>query len=339
MNPGNPKLTIGLIVLFALVIVFSVPFFGSASLSFSDVFISTEDETNDSFQKIFWQLRMPRVLLGFLAGAALSISGMVFQAVFRNPLATPFTLGVSSGAALGATISITLGTSFTFLGISTISLFAFAGAFTSLIIVYGISAIRGSLSTAGLLLAGVAVSLFCSSLILFIQYISGLSNSFRILRWLMGGIEIVGYESIVNILPLVIIGTFLIFLYLRELNLLSIDEEFAVSKGVASERTKVVLFVATTLMVSGIVSLCGPIGFVGMIVPHICRALIGADHRYLFFASFFFGGAFLTICDTFARLIVEPVEIPVGIITALLGGPFFIGLLIFRFGNIRNVRI
>ncbi len=278
--------------------------------------------------EIFWMLRMPRVCVSFLAGAALAVSGMSFQALFRNPLATPFTLGVSSGAALGAAIYIRAGLSVALLGIPGISISAFTGAALSILLVYGFTRLRSGFTTATMLLAGVAISFFFSSVNLFTQYISDFTQTFRIIRWLMGGLEVVGFRSVLDMLPFVVVGALVIFYLTHELNLLATGEEIAASRGVNIQFVRRAIFFATSLMVGGVVAVCGPIGFVGMMSPHICRLIIGPDHRYLAPATLLFGGAFLTVCDTFARTIIAPAEIPVGVITALLGGPFFIWLLI-----------
>jgi iron complex transport system permease protein len=278
--------------------------------------------------EIFWRLRMPRVSVSFLAGAALAISGMSFQALFRNPLATPFTLGVSSGAALGAALYIRIGLPVVLLGIPGISISAFTGAALSILLVYGFTRLRSGFTTGTMLLAGVAISFFFSSVNLFTQYISDFTQTFRIIRWLMGGLEVVGFRSVIDMTPFVIVGSVVILLLTHELNLLTTGEEIAASRGVNIRFVRRAIFFATSLMVGGVVAVCGPIGFVGMMSPHICRLLIGPDHRYLAPATLLFGGAFLTLCDTFARTIIAPAEIPVGVITALLGGPFFIWLLV-----------
>jgi iron complex transport system permease protein len=179
-----------------------------------------------------------------------------------------------------------------------------------------------------MLLAGVAVSFFFSSLILFLQYLSDFSQSFRILRWLMGGLEILGYDSVFSLFPVVLSGVLILAILRHELDLLTTGDDLATSRGVAVKKVRAVLFLVTSLMVGGVVAVCGPIGFVGMMAPHICRLLTGWNHRHLLPATFLFGGAFLTLCDTFARTLIAPVEIPVGIVTALLGGPFFIWLLL-----------
>jgi len=312
-----------LVALFAVAIasMLLTPFAGIISISPGDVF------GNTAASNVFWNIRVARVLTAFLAGAALSVSGMTFQAIFRNPLATPFTLGVANGAALGATLSIWLGLSFSVLGFSGDSVFAFFGAGGAIFLVYGLTRLRKGLSTLTMLLAGVAVGAFCSSIILFIQYMSDFTQSFQIIRWLMGGLEVVGYGPLFNMLPFVLAGAVVILFISQELNLMVTGEEIAVSRGVDVRRTRLLAFIATSVMVGGVVSVCGPIGFVGMMAPHICRLVLGQDHRYLAPASLLFGGIFLLFCDTLARTIIAPAEIPVGVITALLGGPFFIWLL------------
>ncbi len=283
---------------------------------------------------IFINLRIPRVLTAYLAGSALALSGMAFQSIFRNPLATPFTLGVSSGAALGAALYIRLGLTLSLLGISGVGLSAFAGALLSVLMVYGLTRLKGGFSTATLLLAGVAVSFFFSSLILFIQYISEFSQSFKIVRWMMGGMEIGGYGPAMQLAFFTSIGSLILLLLTNELNLLLTGDDVAISRGVNTLRVKRLLFVAVSLMVGAVVAYCGPIGFVGMMAPHMCRLMVGTNHRALLPASFLFGGLFLVACDTFARSIIPPAEIPTGVITALLGGPFFLALLLNKKGNL-----
>lgn len=278
--------------------------------------------------RIFWMIRVPRVLAAWIAGAALAAAGMAFQALFRNSLATPFTLGVASGAALGAALSIRFGVAVSFAGLSGTPVSAFIGASVSILLVYGISRVRRGMNTATMLLAGVAVSFFFSSLNLFTQYISDFTHTFRIIRWLMGGVQVVGYRSVLEMLPLVLVGVLITLWLTRELDILTTGEEMAAGRGVDVARTRNFLFFAVSLMVGGVVAVCGPIGFVGLMVPHICRLLVGPGHRFLAPACILAGGSFLALCDTFARTVIAPAEIPVGVITALLGGPFFLVLLI-----------
>lgn len=316
-----------LLFLLAIVALTGAPFLGIESVPFQALWGGCDDPIKND---IFWRLRLPRVILAFLAGAALSTSGMTFQAVFRNPLATPFTLGVSSGASLGAAICIQQGWIFSLCGISSLSLSAFLGAIISIFLVYALtSRSRTGSSTATMLLAGVAVSYFFSSIILFVQYLADFTRSYRMLRWVMGGLEsVVSFRDVFTLLPFVITGCLIVWYLLHELNLLTTGEEYALARGVEVAKAKLLLFLAVSLMVGAVVAVCGPIGFVGLMAPHICRRLVGAEHRHLYPAAWLFGGAFLVICDTAARLIMAPAELPVGIITSLLGGPFFLWLLL-----------
>ena len=292
-----------------------------------DLSVLTRPGAKDLDALIFWQIRLPRVLLAMIAGMGLSLGGVVFQAIFRNPLATPFTLGVAGGASLGVTLSLFLGLSFTVLGISGISLAAMLGATGAIALVYGISRALGNSSPHSMLLGGVAISFFFSSLILLFQYLGDISNTFRIIHWLMGDLSRASYSTLLQALPFVLSGIIITASLHKELNLLTIDDDLASSYGLRVERMRMVLFLAVSLMIAGIITVCGPIGFVGIMAPHICRILIGTNHRHLIPASILFGGTFLTICDTIARTIATSAEVPVGIITSLLGGPFFLWLL------------
>jgi iron complex transport system permease protein len=282
---------------------------------------------------ILWRIRLPRACLGFLAGASLAASGMAFQSLFRNPLATPFTLGVSSGASLGAALYVRAGLVSAAAGVSGVSLAAFAGASLAIFLVYGLTRAGRGFSTATLLLAGVAISYFFMSLILFIQYTADHVTSFRVTRWLMGGLQIVGFEAILQLVPFVAAGLAVILLLLRELDLLVLGEDLAAGRGVDVSRVKKLLFFAASLMVGGVVAVCGPIGFVGLVIPHIGRLLVGARHRELAPFSILAGGAFLVLCDAAGRALMSPLEIPVGVITALIGGPFFVVLLLRGFAE------
>lgn len=316
----NKRLTI--LSLLSLAALLLLPFFGSISVL-----------TDESGAAVLRELRIPRVVTAFMAGAALGICGMAFQALFRNPLATPFTLGVSGGAALGATVWLRFGLAAGLLGTAGTSLAGFAGALGAVALVYGITRLRAGFQTATLLLAGIAINLFFSSLILLLQYFSDPGETFRVVRWLMGGFFPVGYSVPLTLLPFLVAGTALLALRVREMNLLLAGEELAGTRGLDVERTRKQLFLAASLLTGSVVAACGPIGFVGMMAPHICRLLVGADHRRLMPASFLFGGCFLALCDTLGRTLAAPAEIPVGVITALLGGPFFIGLLLRRTGG------
>ncbi len=287
------------------------------------------DPSYEGIEKdIFWRIRIPRTLVSFVAGCGLALSGMAFQAMFRNPLATPFTLGVSAGASLGAAMYVRLGIIFSVAGASGISIFAFMGALLSVALLYGLTTVSRNFSTATMLLAGVAISFFFSSVILFTQYISDHTQSYRIVRWLMGGFEVSGFDSLFNMLPFVVTGGAILLYMTKELNLITTGDEIAISRGVDIKKVKNVIFFATSMMVGGVVAISGPIGFVGMMSPHICRLIIGPNHQHLTPATLLFGGVFLTVCDTIARSVIAPAEIPVGVVTALIGGPFFVWLLL-----------
>lgn len=288
------------------------------------------DESNPLDHKILWNLRAPRALSAFVAGAGLSLGGMAFQALFRNPLATPYTLGVASGASLGAALYIHLGLSFSLLLIPGISLLALLGALATAFLVYLLTSLKRGFSSAVLLLAGVAINLFLSSLILFIQYFSDVHETFRIIRWMMGGISATGFHESWQMAQLVLPGLLLLIYHYRELDLLLGGEELAHSRGVDLERAKKMIFLSTSLILGGVVAFSGPIGFVGMMAPHMMRLIFGPGHRLLAPASLLFGGLFLVLADLVSRLLIAPAEMPVGIVTSLLGGPFFLWLLLGR---------
>ena len=301
------------------------PLVGGQAISIDAVLAA---RPNDPDAIIFWDIRLPRVCLAWVAGAGLAAAGMAFQALFRNALATPFTLGVSSGASLGAAIGVRMWLGASLLGFSGVTIGAMGGALLAIAIVSGLTSLKRTCSTGAMLLAGVAVNFFFSSLILLIQYTADFYDTFRILRWLMGGLQMVGFESSLQVLPFVACGTILLASLVGELNLLTVGEELAISRGVAVARVKTLLFLAVSAMVGVIVSICGPVGFVGLMCPHICRIIVGPDHRRLLPATVLFGGAFLVVCDTIARTAFAPTELPVGIFTSFLGGPFFLWLLL-----------
>jgi iron complex transport system permease protein len=276
--------------------------------------------------QIFFLARLPRAVAAALVGGTLAAAGVVFQGLLRNPLATPYTLGVSAGASLGAMVAITFGAAFPVASVATASL---VGAFIAVTVVYVLASVRQhGMSTTVLLLAGVTLNSFFSALILFVQYLSDFAQTFRALRWLMGDLDVAGYGAILASLPLIGIA-FVTFVWLaRPLNLLSLGAEAAGTRGLDVHRTQRIAFFSASLATGAAVAVGGPIGFVGIIVPHLVRLLVGADHRLVLPASTLFGGAFLVACDVIARTALAPIELPVGIITALIGGPFFLWLLV-----------
>jgi iron complex transport system permease protein len=323
--PNNRRLLV-MLCSFSALIVCLAPFVGSYSAVSGSP--GSPGSVPDAGQIIFWHLRLPRVCLAFLSGAALSLGGLVFQALFRNQLATPFTLGVSSGAAFGAALFFILGASFSAYGFSGSAPCALIGALGTVALVQALAQSGRARSQVAVLLAGVVISFFFSSLIVFLQYISDFTGIVRMTRWLMGGFEVVGFDSPLKLFPFALLGFVYVFAKARELDLIAVDDEIALSRGVDVQKIQRNLYVITSLMVAGVVSLCGPIGFVDIIVPQICRILVGSGHRLLSVACVFFGGAFMVACDTAGRTIIAPYEMPAGIITALLGGPFFLWLLL-----------
>jgi iron complex transport system permease protein len=324
LRRGLPIITGCFVAMVAAVLI--APLVGSTPIQLSRVFSRSLPFADNVDAQIFFIARLPRALAAALVGGTLAAAGVVFQGLLRNPLATPYTLGVSAGAALGAMLAITFGSTWVFGGVASASL---AGAFLAVAIVYALASARHrGLSTTVLLLAGVTLNAFFSALILFVQYISDFAQTFRALRWLMGDLDVASYRPILAALPLVAIA-FAAFAWLaRPLNLISLGAEAAGARGVHVERAQRVAFFSASLATGAAVSVGGPIGFVGIIVPHLVRLMVGADHRLVLPASTFFGAAFLVGADALARIVFAPIELPVGIITAVIGGPFFLWLLI-----------
>ena len=328
MNLRSYTTTLSIFFLLLLITLCIAPLIGSTDISLNRAFSTTLNNSNNIDASILFQVRLPRILLGAITGAALSVAGAVLQALLRNDLAAPFTLGVSSGAALGAVIAIALNLNFTLLGFPIISLFSFMGSLGAILLVFNLVRTRhGEFPTGVLLLAGVTANFFFASLVMFIHYLADFSQSFTIIRWLMGGLDITDYNTILTVFPIVFIGIFILLFVSRDLNLISTGVHSASSRGVNVKKIQKIGFVTASLITGTVVATCGPIGFVGLIVPHIVRLFVGPDLRILIPASMLFGASFLVICDTFARTLLSPTEIPVGIITAMLGGPFFIWLL------------
>jgi len=320
----------GFLALTLLVLLFT-PTVGSTPISLAKVFDRSVPWDANVDAQIFFVARLPRVLAGALVGAALAASGVVLQALLRNPLATPFTLGVSAGASLGAMIAVVLKLELTVLGITSVPLASFAGSLVATSIVYWLAASqRRGLSTNVLLLAGVTLNSFFSALILFVQYLADFAEALRAIRWMMGGLDVAGYASILAALPFIIVAFGVFLMMMRTLNLLSAGAESAAARGVEIVKAQRMAFLSASLATGAAVSLGGPIGFIGIVVPHLVRLMVGADHRIVLPASALFGAAFLVACDLAARMVMSPLEIPVGVVTALIGGPFFLWLLVKR---------
>ncbi len=320
------------VTLFAIgtvAVVLWAPTVGSTSISLAKAFDRSIPWEENVDAQIFFVARLPRVLSGALVGATLAAAGVVLQAVLRNPLATPFTLGVSAGGALGAMLAIAFGLEVGMMGVSSIPIASFAGSLVAIGIVYWLaSSQKRGLSTNVLLLAGVTLNSFFSALILFVQYLSDFTESFRTIRWLMGDLDVGSYSPLIAALPFVV-AAFAVFAILpRTLNVLTLGDDVAAARGVEVVRTQRLAFLSASLATGAAVSLGGPIGFIGIIVPHLVRLMVGSDHRIVLPAAALFGAAFTVLCDLSARTIMAPLELPVGIITALIGGPFFLWLLV-----------
>ncbi len=282
-------------------------------------------------QSIIILIRLPRILCGAIVGAALAASGTVFQGMFRNPMADPFVIGASQGAALGAAIAIVLGVGSSFLGASTIPVFAFVGCIFSVLLVYSISRVGSRVPITTLLLSGLAVGLFELALITYLQTIAG-DKLGHLTFWIIGSLSSsrVTWTGLLSILPFVVVGIVITYLYSRDLNLLTLGEDQAQHLGVNLERSKFILLISGAFMTAAAVSISGLIGFIGLMIPHLTRLLVGPDHRILLPASVLMGASFLVLCDGVARLMTSPAspgEVPVGVITVTCGVTFFLFLL------------
>ena len=320
---------VSLFAIGTVAVVLWAPTVGSTSISLTKAFDGSIPWGENVDAQIFFVARLPRVLSGALVGAILAAAGVVLQAMLRNPLATPFTLGVSAGGALGAMLAIAFGLEVGMMGVSSIPIASFAGSLLAIGIVYWLaSSQKRGLSTNVLLLAGVTLNSFFSALILFVQYMSDFTQSFRTVRWLMGDLDVGNYSPIIAALPFIMVA-FAVFAVLpRTLNLLTLGEDVAAARGVEVIRAQRLAFLSASLATGAAVSLGGPIGFIGIVVPHLVRLMVGSDHRIVLPAATLFGAAFTVLCDLAARTVMAPVELPVGIITALIGGPFFLWLLV-----------
>jgi cobalamin transport system permease protein len=288
--------------------------------------LALQPDWSQNFATIVQQVRLPHTVLILLTGAALGGSGATYQGVFRNPLADPYLIGVASGAGLGAVFAMAVHWPNSMLGLYTIPIAAFVGAALTILLVYSLARVGSSLPTTTLILAGVAVSAFASSLTSFLMLRSN-QELRRAIGWLMGGSILSGWEPVLAILPYVLIGLLLLLSSGHALNVLQFGEEQAVQLGLPAERVKAFLLVAASLTTAAAVAFSGVIGFIGLIVPHIVRLLWGHDYRRLVPLSILGGGTALLLADLLARIVLAPQVIPVGIVTALAGAPFFLWVL------------
>jgi len=322
-------LRVALAVLVLVIVMFVCSRVGTESVSLKRVFSGggSPDVVNADYQ-IFVQVRLPRIILAVIVGAALACSGVVFQALLRNPLADPYILGISSGAGLGAIIAVIGGLNWTLWGRSPIAVFAFAGALGTVWLVWFIGRFTGRAHVTGLLLAGVVVNAFFSAVIMFLTSVAKAQQVYSTIFWLMGNMTEEDFPVLWVSAGCVATGILALFYISPQLNALSFGQDDARSMGINTSRTRIIAFSVAAAITAVAVSLSGLIGFVGLIVPHGVRLVFGPDHRQLLPLSAIVGAIFLVAADTLARIIVAPAQLPVGVVTAIVGGPFFLILLI-----------
>ena len=320
-------------LLLAIVVVAAA--FGSVEISFSTIsrvllsalpFVNVAPDWPAALQTIILDIRLPRIILAGLVGAALATAGATYQGLFRNPLADPYLIGVAQGASLGAVIGFLLPINWGGFGLGAVPLFSFTGAMLSAMVVYLLARVGKTIPVTTLILAGVALGALLGSLVSYLIISSG-DKMHGIIFWLMGSFSLSSWTEVVVVLPYIAGGTIIILLYSRMLNVMQLDEEQAQQLGVNVEQLKLVLMAAATLITAAAVSFVGTIGFVGIIIPHAVRLVWGADYRFLLPLSVLTGAIFLIIADLVARTVLAPTEIPIGVITALCGAPFFLYLL------------
>ncbi len=303
----------------SLIVLFCAPFFGQIALNFSDIF-----DTTSSSHMLLWEIRLPRVLIAFFGGAVLSLAGLVFQSVFRNALTTPFTLGVASGATLGTAIGIVF-----FGGIILWQyIFSFAGALLTVLILFLISKALKATQTNSLLLVGIALSFFYSAALMVLFYLSDFQQSYSIIHFTMGSLSVIGLDYVYPITFISLLLLSVILFHRSELKLLLTSLDFAFLKGIDVNKTIMTFLLITSLAVAVCVSIVGPIGFVGLIVPHIIKTVYQRSSDTLIIPTFFYGGVFLVFCDMITRNLGTVSDIPIGVVTSFLGGPFFIYLIL-----------
>jgi len=303
----------------SILLLLVAPFFGQMEVSLSKI-----NELSSIDYKLFWDLRLPRVVVAFFTGALLGLSGLVFQSLFRNPMSTPFTLGVASGATLGTAFAIVFGF------ISFVAVFGFLGAIMTIVVLFVLTSKLKGYDTTSLLLVGIALSFFYSAALMILFYLSDETQSYEIVRFTMGSLDIVG---LLNTLPVVIVSILLLFIALRykdEIKILLTSYDNAFLKGIEVRKINTILLVSVSVAIGVAVSITGPIGFVGLIVPHILKTLYKKSADSLLVPTFFYSGIFLVFCDLIARNIGSASDVPIGVITSFIGGPFFIYLLIRR---------
>ncbi|KAA0955691.1 iron ABC transporter permease [Sporosarcina sp. ANT_H38] len=293
---------------------------GSVNIPISTLWNTGADATATN---ILWKIRMPRVVLAGLVGASLAISGAAFQGLLKNPLADPYTLGVSSGASVGAVMTLFFGISIPFLGTYTLPVFSMVGAALTMFLVLGFARlVDRAMRMETIILTGIIFGSFLGSVLSLMIALTG-EELRQIIGWLLGSVSMRGWDYITMILPFVVVGSLMLWLNRRELNAMLFGEERAHHLGVNVKRRKFAILIGGSILTGSAVAVSGTIGFVGLVVPHMTRLLWGSDHRHLLTLSFMNGATLLIICDLIARTIISPTELPVGVITAFIGAPVF----------------
>lgn len=318
LNKGIYFLIVFILLIATITISISI---GPVNLPFSEIINVFKGTASDNSKTIILNLRLPRVIASIVTGMGLSVVGTFFQGLLRNPMADPYILGISSGSAFGATIAIILG-----FGILGLNFMAFISSLISVLFVYTIAKSNSRISMTTMILAGTAVSTFISAVISFMMLLNH-DKFTQIIFWTMGGFKIISWDSLKFAVPIIIIGTLIMYIFSRDINAILTGEEIAQHLGINTEMVKKIILVTGSLVTAASVSIGGIIGFVGLIIPHICRIIVGPDNRVLVPFSALSGAIFLTFADTLARIVLKPTEVPVGIITAIFGGPFFLYLL------------
>jgi iron complex transport system permease protein len=324
---ARARVWIGLSALLFVAAALLLPLVGPTSLDYRNVW-----QRQDPDWSILLRLRLSRTLLGLMSGGALALAGSLFQSMLRDALATPYTLGVSTGASLGAVVAIALGWH-TVAGIGGVWAGAFLGAASVLFVVMGAARRERQLSVSGLLLAGIAINSVCGALILLVHGLTGMSQSFAISRWLIGSLDAVEFSTLGIYVAIVLALSVAVVRRAREWNLLSVGESWAATRGAAVSRSLFGGYAAGSVLGAATVALTGPIGFVGLVVPHLLRARIGGDVRIVMPCAFLCGGVLLASCDALGRVVLAPAEVPAGAITAFIGGPHLVWLV--RRGTMR----
>jgi len=331
---GRVYAIFGLLLLFGVTVAFAITV-GSAQIPLSTTIsillsklplVDITPHWTSSLETIILEIRLPRTILVGLVGAALAIAGATYQGLFRNPLADPYLIGVAQGAALGAVVGFLFPFTWLGIGFGTVPLLAFVGALVSVAVVYNLARVGGTLPVTTLILAGVALGSFLAAIVSYLIITSG-EHIHGIMFWLMGSFALSQWSEVAFVLPYMVVGVAILLIYARSLNVMQLDEVQAQQLGINVERVKIILLVAATLITAAAVSFVGIIGFVGIIIPHAVRLIWGPDYRFLLPLSILVGAIFLTLADIVARTVMAPSEIPIGVITAFCGAPFFLYLL------------